>query len=430
MHMTDLLLKNGRIIDPVNSRDEVGDILVRKGRIAGVGADLTPGKSCQTIDVSGKWCVPGLVDMHVHLREPGREDKETIESGCRAAVAGGFTSIACMPNTNPVNDCQAVTRFILEKAASAPARVYPVAAITQGLEGRRLTDMAELIDSGAVAFSDDGRCVTNTDHLRRALDYVRMFDGLIIEHCEDPVLSEGGAMREGYVCTTLGLPPIPSLAEEIMVARDIRVAEYTGGRLHIAHVSSRESVRLLQEARQRGIRVTAEVTPHHLFLTDDAVRSFDTHTKMNPPLGSQADRDALEDALISGVIDCIASDHAPHTVQEKMVEYTDAPNGVIGLETTLPLVITRLVHTRKMTPVRMVEVLSVSPARILGIDAGTLSEEARADITVIDPERLWIVDPARFQSKSRNTPFGGLSLRGSCVMTIMDGSIVFQIEES
>jgi len=428
--MTELLLKNGRIIDPVNGLDKDGDILIRKERIVDVGDNLEPGRSCKTIDVSGKWCVPGLVDMHVHLREPGREDKETIETGCRAAVAGGFTSIACMPNTTPVNDSRAVTRFIREQAGSAVAHVYPIAAITHGLEGKRLTDMAELRDAGAVAFSDDGKCVIDADKLRRALDYTKLFGGLIIEHCEDPVLSEGGAMREGYACTTLGLPPIPSMAEDVIVARDIRLAEYTGARLHIAHVSSRESIRLLADARRRGIRVTAEVTPHHLFLTDEAVRSFDTNTKMSPPLGTEEDRRALEDGLLKGVIDCIATDHAPHTVQEKQVEYTDAPNGVIGLETALPLVMTRLVHTRKMTPTRMVEIMSVNPARILGIDAGTLSVDAPADVTVIDPERLWMVEPGRFYSKSRNTPFGGLSLRGACAMTIVSGQRVYESSES
>ncbi|MBN1296867.1 dihydroorotase [bacterium] len=427
--MTDLLLKNGRIIDPVNHRDETGDILIRDGRIAGTGKNLKPDGVETEIDVTGKWIVPGLVDMHVHLREPGREDKETIQTGCQAAVAGGFTAVACMPNTVPVNDNQSITRFILDKALDAPARVYPIAAITRGLDGSQLTDMAELHDAGVVAFSDDGRCVTNADLLRRAMDYTKLFDGLIIEHCEDPVLSNGGVMREGFVCTTLGLSPIPSLAEELMVARDIRIAEYTGGRLHIAHVSSRESVRLIAEARERGVRVSAEVTPHHLFLTDEEVRSFDTNTKMNPPLGTEQDRKALEDALIAGVIDCIATDHAPHTEQEKMVEYDYAPNGVIGLETALPLVLTQLVHSRRMSPSRMVEVMSVNPCRILGMEGGTLSDHAVADITVIDPERLWLVEPSRFYSKSRNTPFGGMSLRGAAAMTIVSGRIVYQADE-
>ena len=425
--MQDLILKNGRVIDPSQDLDTQTDVLIRDGRIEFIGSlnDAIP-EGAAVIDVEGKWCVPGLIDMHVHLREPGREDKETILTGTSAAVAGGFTAVACMPNTNPVNDCAAVTRFILEKARSAPARVYPIAAITRGIEGVQLTEMVELYEAGAVAFSDDGHCVTNADNLRRALDYVKIFNGLIIDHCEDPVLSKGGVMREGYVCTTLGFPPIPSLAEEIMVARDIRIAEYTGGSIHIAHVSSRESVRLIREARNRGINVTAEVTPHHLFLTDEAVRSFDTNTKMNPPLGSEEDREALEDALISGVIDCIATDHAPHTETEKQVEYSLAPNGIVGLETALPLVMTRLVHTRKMKPAQMVRTMSLNPAKRLGTEGGTLLKGKPADLTIIDPDRLWMVDPQQFCSRSRNTPFSGLSLRGSCHMTLVDGRVVFQ----
>lgn len=424
--MKNLVLKNGRIIDPVNSVDFVGDILIEQGRIAAVGPETAVPKGAEIIDVTNKWCVPGLVDMHVHLREPGREDKETIQSGCQAAVAGGFTSIACMPNTQPVNDNQSITRFILEQAQNAPAKVYPVAAITRGLEGKSLTDMVELINAGAVAFSDDGKCVSNADHLRRAMDYTKIFDGLIIEHCEDNDLAAGGCMREGYESTTLGLPPIPALAEDIIVSRDIQIAEYTDARLHLAHLSSHQSIRMLKEAKNRGVRVTAEVTPHHLFLTDEAVRTFDTSTKMNPPLGTAEDRDALEKALIDGTIDCIATDHAPHTRIEKEVEYNYAPNGIIGLETALSLVMTRLVHTRKMTAARMVEVMSVNPCRILGIDGGHLSLGQPADITVIDPDNLWMVDPEKFQSKSRNTPFGGLSLRGTCSMTLVDGEIVFQ----
>jgi dihydroorotase len=428
--MNDLILRNGRVIDPVQELDTQVDILIRKGRIEHIGQlqdDVSD--DVKVIDVSGKWCIPGLVDMHVHLREPGREDKETIETGCMAAVAGGFTAVAAMPNTSPVNDTAAVTRFILEKASLAPAKVYPIAAITRNLEGQYLTDMAELSDAGAVAFSDDGNCVPSVDILRKALDYVKICNRIIIEHCEDRELSKGGIMREGFVCTTLGFPPIPSLSEEIMVARDIRIADYTGTRIHIAHVSSKESVRLIREAKERGVNVTAEVTPHHLFLNDEAVKSFDTNTKMNPPLGTEEDRKALEDALISGVIDCIATDHAPHTETEKNVEYNFAPNGVIGLETALPLVMTRLIHSKKMTPGDLIRVMSINPCRILGIDGGTLARGKPADITVIDPDYFWLVDPNAFFSKSRNTPFGGLSLRGTCVMTIVDGRVVFQLAD-
>ncbi|MBN1878900.1 dihydroorotase [bacterium] len=425
--MQDIILKNGRIIDPTQDLDDQTDLLIRDGRIEHIGIlnDGIP-EGATVIDIDGKWCVPGLVDMHVHLREPGREDKETIQTGTMAAVAGGFTAVACMPNTNPVNDSAAVTRFIMEKARSAPAVVYPIAAVTRGLEGIQLTEMVELHEAGAVAFSDDGHCIMNADNLRRALDYVKIFGGLIIDHCEDPVISKGGVMREGFICTTLGFPPIPSLAEELMVARDIRIAEYTGSAIHIAHVSSRESVRLIRDAKNRGIRVSAEVTPHHLFLTDEAVKTFDTNTKMNPPLGTEEDREILEEAVISGVIDCIATDHAPHTDTEKQVEYSLAPNGIIGLETALPLVMTRLVHTRKMNPSQMIRSMSTNPSRLLGIEGGSLLKGAPAHITVIDPDRLWMVDPMRFYSKSQNTPFGGLSLRGSCNLTLVHGKIAFQ----
>ncbi|MCD4653824.1 dihydroorotase [bacterium] len=428
--MSNLILKNGRIIDPVNSMDTIGDILIHDGKIAEIGKKIKAPEKTPEIDLSGKWCIPGLVDMHVHLREPGREDRETILTGCQAAVAGGFTAIACMPNTQPVNDCQVVTRFILEKAKNTPAKVYPIAAITRNLEGKNLTNMVELTEEGAVAFSDDGHCVTNADTLRRAMDYTKIFDGLIIEHCEDPLLSDGGSMREGFVSTMLGLSPIPSLAEEVMVARDLLIAEYTNTRLHIAHISSRKSLQLVKTAKDHGVRVTAEVTPHHLFLTDEAVRSFNTNTKMNPPLGTEFDREALEKALIDGTIDCIATDHAPHTEQEKKVEYDYAPNGIIGLETALPLVMTRLVHTRKITPAQMVTRMSTNPCRILRVEGGDLSVNKSADITIVDPEQLWMVETGKFYSKSRNSPFAGLSLRGSCFMTIVNGKIVYQSVES
>jgi len=428
--MKSLMLKNSRIIDPVNSMDATGDILIQDGKIKAIGPGLDSDETIQEIDLSGMWCVPGLIDMHVHLREPGREDKETILTGSQAAVAGGFTSVACMPNTLPVNDSQAVTRFILDKAEHAPAKVYPIAAITEQLKGNNLTNMVELHDEGAVAFSDDGFCVANADTLRRAMDYTKIFDGLIIEHCEDLNLSAGGSMREGFVSTTLGLSPIPSLSEEVMVARDLLIAEYTGARLHIAHVSSNRSIQMIAEAKERGVRVTCEVTPHHLFLSDESVRSFDTNTKMNPPLGSKSDQTALEKGIIDGNIDCIATDHAPHTVQEKNVEYDYAPNGVVGLETALSLILTKLVHTRKISVSRMVEIMSVNPSKILRIEGGDLSVDKPADITVIDPERLCVVRPEKFFSKSGNTPFSGLSLRGTCYMTIVKGEIAYKSVES
>ncbi len=422
--MEQIIIRNGHVVDPSSQLNEQADILIRDGLIESIGRDLQI-DDAHEIDATGKWIIPGLCDMHVHLREPGREDKETIESGTRAAAAGGYTALACMPNTSPVNDCQSVTQFIIDRAGRTPIGVYPIAAITKNLEGNELTEMGELIECGAVAFSDDGRCVANGEVLRRALEYARRFDRTIIEHCEDLHLAAGGSMHEGTVSARLGLQGIPGLAEEIMVSRDIQICEYVRGRLHIAHVSTEKSVELIRAAKQRGIRVTAEVTPHHLFLTDEAVASFDTNTKMNPPLRSERDRTACLAGLLDGTIDCIATDHAPHTITEKEVEYSLAPNGVVGLETALSLILTHLVHTRKMDLQRLVETMSHAPRKILGIAPVVIATGRVADMTIIDPEKFWVVDPSRLISKSKNTAFRGWTMRGAAEMTIAGGRIAY-----
>jgi dihydroorotase len=427
--MQEMYILNGRLIDPVQKLDKVTSICIRNGKIHSIGSKTAPSKSARVIDADGNWVVPGLFDMHVHLREPGREDKETILSGARAAAAGGFTGIACMANTQPVNDSQAVTRFIIEKAGNTPVKVHPIAAITKSLAGDELVEMGDLVSAGAVAFSDDGVMVKSAAVLRRSLEYSKMFGKTIIEHCEDPDLSRSGVMNEGLISTRLGLPGIPPITENITVQRDIEIAEYTNGKLHIAHVSTARSVELIRDAKKKGINVTAEVTPHHLFLTDESVLSFDTNTKMMPPLRTETDRQALINGLISGTIDCIASDHAPHTHHEKDVEYSYAPNGIIGLETSLSLVLTKLVHTKKMKPLRMIETMSSAPRRILGLETLTLKPGKTADLTIIDPELYWVVDPSTFLSKSRNTPFTGWNLRGAAIMTIVNGSISYDASQ-
>ncbi|MBN1355920.1 dihydroorotase [bacterium] len=423
--MEELYILNGRIVDPAQNMDETADIRIKNGLIQSIGPKSSPSKKARIINAEGKWVVPGLCDMHVHLREPGREDKETIYTGSRAAAAGGFTSIACMANTQPVNDCQAVTRFIIERAGTAPVKVLPIAAITKQLYGKELTEMGDLVQAGAAAFSDDGVMVRNAELLRRALEYAKMFGKTIIEHCEDLDLSADGVMHEGLVSTRLGLPGIPPMAEDVAVQRDIEIAEFVDGKLHIAHVSTARTVELIRQAKEKGVAVTAEVTPHHLFLTDEVVASFDTNTKMKPPLRSETDRAALIQGLVDGTIDCIASDHAPHTLQEKDVEFSLAPNGIIGLETSLSLVLTKLVHTRRLSLMRMVESMSTAPCRILGIDPPAIKTGKIADITIIDPEEYWPVDPNRFFSKSRNTPFTGWNLRGAAFLTISEGRIAY-----
>ncbi|MQL52954.1 amidohydrolase family protein [Desulfofundulus thermobenzoicus] len=423
--MNKLLIKGGRVIDPLAGKIITADILIADGKIAAVGSGIPAGEGA-VMDVTGKLVAPGLIDMHVHLREPGFEAKETIETGSRAAARGGFTAVACMPNTNPVADNEAVISYIRSRTQEAGlVKVHPIGAITRGSRGEELTEMAALKEAGAVALSDDGRPVASAAVMRRAMQYARMVGLPIISHCEEPSLSKGGAVHEGYMSTLLGLPGIPAAAEEIMVARDIILAEDTGCPLHIAHVSTAGSVRLIREAKARGVPVTAEVTPHHFTLTDRAVAGYDTGTKVNPPLRTEEDVAALKEALADGTIDVIATDHAPHTVEEKDVEYQLAPFGLVGLETALGLVWTELVEPSILSPVEAIRKLTVNPARILGLPAGTFQVGADADITVIDPELEEVVDPAAFASKGRNTPFAGRRLKGLPAATIVRGKVVY-----
>ncbi|SHI51836.1 dihydroorotase [Desulfofundulus thermosubterraneus] len=423
--MHKLLLKGGRVVDPQAGEIFAADILIVDGRITAIGPGLEPGEGA-VMDVAGKLVAPGLIDMHVHFREPGFEAKETIASGSRAAARGGFTAVACMPNTNPVADNRAVITYIKTRAEEAGlVKVYPIAALTRGSRGEELTEMADLKEAGAVALSDDGHPVASAAVMRRAMQYARMVGLPVISHCEEPTLSAGGVMHEGYMSTVLGLPGIPAAAEEIMVARDIILSEYTGCPLHIAHVSTSGSVRLIREAKARGVPVTAEVTPHHFTLTDRAVADYNTSTKVNPPLRTEEDVAALKEALADGTIDVIATDHAPHTLEEKDVEYQLAPFGLVGLETALGLVWTELVVPGVLSPVEAIRKLTVNPARILGLQEGVLKVGADADITIIDPELMEVVDPATFASKGRNTPFSGRRLQGLPVATIVKGRVVY-----
>ena len=413
--MSNYLIIGGRVIDPANNIDETADLLIERGKIAAVGSGLngnTP-ESVERIDATGKVVAPGLVDIHVHLREPGRADEETVDSGLRAAVRGGFTSVACMPNTDPVCDSASVVEYILQRVEEVGfGNAFPIASITHGLEGERLSEMGELVGAGAVAFSDDGKCVMNGQLMRRALEYTKTWDKAIISHAEDGFLAHGGQMHEGYWSTVLGLKGIPAAAEEVVVARDIILAELTGGRLHIAHLSTAGSLELVKLAKERGIRVTCEVTPHHLILTDEKVQDYDTNFKVNPPLRSQEHLDALRQGLKDGVIDAIASDHAPHARHEKEMEFDYAPFGLIGLETTLALILTEIVEKGVISLPEAIALMSVNPARILGIDRGTLSVGAAADVIIIDTNAQHEVDTLRFESKSINTPYAGWKLKG------------------
>ncbi len=423
--MARLLIRGGRILDPSVDHDAVGDLLVEDGVISAVGPDL-PADECEVFEAGGKWVAPGFVDLHVHLREPGQEYKEDLASGGRAAVAGGFTSVACMANTDPVNDDPSVTKYVLERASEeSPARIHPIAAATRGLQGEVMTEMAALRDAGAVAFSDDGRVVMDAAVMRRVLEYSKLVGAPVVVHSEDVGLRGDGVMNEGVVSTRLGLPGNPVEAEEIQVARDIRLARLTGARLHVAHVSAGGSVELIRQAKEEGLSVTAEVTPHHLALCDDLVASFDTSTKMAPPLRSGRDAAVLREALAEGVIDCIATDHAPHADYEKDVEYTAAPCGVIGLETAFA-VVSDLVRSGEMSPLELVRRLSTSPARIFDLKSGTLAAGALADVVVVDPDEQWTYDPADGFSKSRNSPWAGQKLTGRVMATFVDGRLVYR----
>lgn len=420
-------ISGGRIIDPGRT-DTVGDVVVEDGRIRSVGP--ADGEAAdRVVDAGNCLVVPGLIDIHVHLREPGHEYKETIASGAAAAVAGGFTAVCAMPNTSPVNDNAQVTRFILDRARAAGlARVYPVASITRGLKGEQLSEFAELKAAGAVAFSDDGRPVEGSRMMRRAMEYARGFDMPIVSHCEELDLVGDGVMNEGVVATRLGLAGIPNAAESIMVMRDIALAELTGARLHICHVSCAESIAAIRAAKDRGARVTAETAPHYFTLTEEAVAEYDTRAKMNPPLRTEADRQAVRQALADGTLDAIATDHAPHSILEKEGEFDQAANGIIGLETALPLSL-RLAADGVLPLTDLIAKLTVAPARILGLPCG-LIPGAAADITVIDPQRTWTVDAECFASLSRNCPFDGWQVTGRAVLTMVDGRIVYEVPEA
>lgn len=420
-----LLIKGGNLIDPVGKRVVISDMLVDQGKIAAVGPNLEA-NGAVVIEASGKMVAPGLIDMHVHLREPGFEASETIASGTLAAARGGFTSVACMPNTNPVADNSAVINFIIARAKEkGTVNVFPIGAITRGSRGEELCEMADLKEAGAVAVSDDGRSIASAAVMYHSAQYAGMVGLPMIVHCEDVSLSEKGVMHEGFVSTLLGLKGIPVAAEEIMVARDIILAHSAGCHLHIAHVSTAGSVRLIRRAKAEGVSVTAEAAPHHFTLTHEAVAGFNTNTKVNPPLRTAEDVNAVREGLRDGTIDVIATDHAPHAPEKKDVEYDNAAFGIVGLETAVGLVWTELVETGALTPWDAVAKMTVNPARILGIAKGELSAGADADITIIDPALKWVVDPGRFAGKGRNTPFTGRPLIGSPVMTIVGGKIVF-----
>ena len=405
-------------------------MLVKDGVIARVGAGIAGGlaKDVRIIDVRGRWVVPGLIDLHCHLREPGQEYKEDIGTGTRAAAAGGFAAVCAMPNTTPPNDTRAVTELIVRRARKAGSvRVYPIGAISKGLAGEALAEMGELKEAGCVAVSDDGRPVMNAELMRRALEYARTFGLTVVQHCEDLTLSAGGAMNEGPVATRVGVRAQPASAESTMVARDLELCAQTGARYHVAHLSSAESVRLVREAKRRGLPVTCEVTPHHLTLTDEACATYDTRCKCNPPLRTQADVDVLREALADGTIDAVATDHAPHSPVEKEVEFEQAAFGMIGLETAIPLVM-ELVREGRLSPVAFVTRMSTAPAAAFGLPGGSLTEGGPADITVIDPEAAWTCDPRALRSRSQNTPFAGRSMRGRAVLTVVGGKIVYSGE--
>jgi dihydroorotase len=422
--MKKLLLKNGRVIDPSRSIDDTLDLLIEDDHIAKIGSNLKAA-GAEILDFSRLVVAPGFIDMHVHLREPGREEAETIRTGTLAAAAGGFTAVAAMPNTNPVNDNAGITKFILEiTRRDSPIAVLPVAAISKNQAGEMLTEMGDLKEAGAVAVSDDGKPVANAQFMRYALEYANMFSLPVIDHCEDPNLFKGGAMHEGFVSVKLGLRGIPAAAEEVMVSRNILLSRLTGSHVHLAHLSTAGSMDLVRSGKSQKLRVTAEVTPHNFTLTDEAVSSYDTNTKMNPPLRTAEDRDAVLAAIADGTIDAIASDHAPHHADVKNVEYDIASFGIIGLETSVSLGLDRLVNTNLISLSRFVELYSLNPAKILGLRRG-IKEGAEASLTIFHPSKKITVNAAKFKSKSRNTPFDGWTLRGCPMATIYRGKVVF-----
>lgn len=427
MSPRDVLLTGGRLLDPSSGLDAVGDLLLSGGKIEAVGGRVGRPDGAEVVDCAGLVVAPGLVDVHCHLREPGREDVETIATGARAAAAGGFTAVCAMPNTDPVTDNQAAVGFVLEQGRAArAARVHPIGAISIGQAGERLAEFGEMVGAGAVAVSDDGKPVVSSQLMRTALEYARTFDIPVADHCEDPTLAAGGAMNEGVVSARMGLRGIPSEAEEIMAIRDILLARRTGGHVHLCHMSTKGSVELIRWGKERGIRVTAEACPHHLSLTEEAVEGYDTHAKMNPPLRTAADVEALRDAVRDGTIDLLATDHAPHHNDEKQRAFADAPNGIVGLETALAVNLTWLVKPGIIGLGTLVERMSCAPARIFRLPGGTLRRGAVADVTVFDAGSEWNVDPASFLTKGRNTPYRGMTLTGRARYTVVGGSLVFR----
>lgn len=423
-----ILIQGGTIIDPSQGVEDVADLLVEDGRVSEIGKELSA-EGAELFDAGGLMVTPGFIDLHVHLREPGEEYKETIASGVKAAVAGGFTSVCAMPNTKPVNDNASITRYILDKAREANlANVFPVGAITRGSLGEELAEMAEMKEAGAVAVTDDGRPVMNPQVMRHAMEYARDHNLVIADHCQDTCLSAHGVMHEGRYSTLLGLKGMSGSAEDSQVARDIMLSELTGARVHIMHISTARAVELVRQAKGKGLPVTCEVTPHHLALTDARVLNFDTNTKMNPPLRAEEDRLALIEAVTDGTIDAIATDHAPHHSDEKMLEFDRAPFGVVGLETALGTVLEVLYHSGKVPLRRVVEMLTNGAAKVFSLSRGTLAKGAAADITIFDPNRQWTVDPLQFQSKSRNTPFTDWQVRGKVLATFVGGRGVFRAD--
>ncbi len=423
--MKALLIKGGRVIDPATNRDETADVLIEGDRVVRIAPGIEAQERMEVIDASGKWVIPGLVDLHVHFRDPGYEYKEDIETGCMAAVAGGFTTVCCKANTNPVNDTGAITKYMVEKAkAVGLCHLHPVGAVSKGLRGEELAEIGDMVENGAVAVSDDGNPVWNSELMRRALEYTKHFGIPVVDHCEDKTLSRDGVVHEGRYSAITGLKGIPASAEEVMVARDVILAKETGGLLHLDHISTSGSVKLIEWAKEQGVNVTCEVTPHHLALTDEVITTFDTDTKVNPPLRGEEHVEAVRDALRRGIIDAIATDHAPHGRIDKDVEYTEAAFGISGLETALGVVL-KLVEEGVIPLMRALEAMTVVPARIFNLDAGRLAEGERADIAIVDPKAEWTVEPERFFSKGKNTPFKGWRLKGKVFATIVSGKVVY-----
>jgi dihydroorotase len=424
--LTSLLIKNGRIIDPASNVDQTADLLIENGKVSRIDRSIRA-SGIQTIDAQNLIVAPGFIDIHVHLREPGREDEETIETGSQAAAAGGFTSICCMPNTDPVNDSPTVTHYILKEAERrAVTRVFPIGAISIGSAGEKLAEIGEMVEAGAVGISDDGKPVMNGQLMRRAMEYSLPFRIPVIEHCEDLYLAGGGSMNEGYHSTVLGLKGISRTAEDSMVARDIILAELTGAHIHIAHLSTRGALELVRSAKKKGIHVTCEVTPHHFTLTDAACCGYDTNAKMSPPLRTADDLEALIEGLADGTVDCIATDHAPHNPNEKMLEFDRAPFGITGLETALGLALTRLYHAKRISLNRLVQLFTIDAARIINKPLGTLQAGAEGDVTLFDLDADWVYDVNQTKSNSRNCPFHGMKLKGQVAGTVVAGKLVYQ----